>query len=123
MAGKSRIALVKVPENRGKIIEDISMKLRQKVILFAVIPLLVVSIIIAVRVHRHSVLLAGQFRQVIKTAYLASKDEELKNYVAWQNVQFEDVDKPGWADEAAKEKAKATLAKLDYGQNGIFSMA
>lgn len=64
------------------------MKLRQKVILFAVIPLLVVSIIIAVRVHRHSVLLAGQLRQVIKTAYLASKDEELKNYVAWQNVQL-----------------------------------
>lgn len=71
------------------------MKLRQKVLLFAVIPLLVVSIIIAVRVHRHSVLLAGQLRQVIKTTYLASKDEELKNYVAWQNVQFEDVDKPG----------------------------
>ena len=98
------------------------MKLRQKVILFAVIPLLVVSIIIAVRVHRHLVLLAGQLRQVIKTAYLASKDEELKNYVAWQNVQLEDVDKPGWADEAAKEKAKATLAKLDYGQDSIFSI-
>ena len=49
-------------------------------ILFAIIPLLVVSFVIAMTVHRHSVLLAEQLRQIIKTAYLASKDEELKNY-------------------------------------------
>ena len=97
------------------------MRLRQKVILFAVIPLLVVSFVIAMAVHRHSVLLAKQLRQVIKTAYLASKDEELKNYVALAKSSVEDVDKPSWADEVAKEKAKATLAKLEYSsRDGYF---
>jgi two-component system NarL family sensor kinase len=96
------------------------MRLRQKVVLFAIIPLLIVSFVIAMTVHRHSVLLAEQLRQVIKTAYLASKDEELKNYVALAKRSVEDVDKPGWVDEAAKEKAKATLAKLDYGQDEYF---
>lgn len=94
--------------------------MKLKIILFAVVPLLVVSFVIAMTVHRHSVLLAEQLRQVIKTAYLASKDEELKNYVALAKRSVEDVDKPGWVDEAAKEKAKATLAKLDYGEDGYY---
>lgn len=97
------------------------LRLRQKVILFAVIPLLVVSFVIAMTVHRHSVLLAEQLRQVIKTAYLASKDEELKNYVALAKNSIEGADKAGVGDEDAREQAKATLAKLEYGgRDGYF---
>lgn len=97
------------------------MKLKQKIILFAVVPLLVVSFVIAMTVHRHSVLLAEQLRQVIKTAYLASKDEELKNYVALAKNSIEGADKAGAGDEGAREQAKATLAKLEYGgRDGYF---
>lgn len=96
------------------------MKLKQKIILFAVVPLLVVSFVIAMTVHRHSVLLAEQLRQVIKTAYLASKDEELKNYVALAKRSIEGADKAGAGDEGAREQAKATLAKLEYGRDGYF---
>jgi two-component system NarL family sensor kinase len=97
------------------------MKLKQKIILFAVVPLLVVSFVIAMTVHRHSVLLAEQLRQVIKTAYLASKDEELKNYVALAKNSIEGDDKARAGDEGAREQAKATLAKLEYGgRDGYF---
>ncbi|MCC2682646.1 MAG: histidine kinase [Nitrosospira multiformis] len=94
---------------------------KTKIILFAVVPLLVVSFVIAMTVHRHSVLLAEQLRQVIKTAYLASKDEELKNYVALAKNSIEGIDKAGAGDEGTREQAKATLAKLEYGgRDGYF---
>jgi two-component system NarL family sensor kinase len=95
------------------------MKLKQRIILFAVIPLLVVLCFIALTVHRHSVSFE-QLREVIKEAYLATRDAELKNYVELAKRSIRDVNEAGPADEKAKEEAKAILAKLEYGQDVFF---
>ena len=96
------------------------MKLRHKIILFAVMPLGLALCAIALTVRHHAISLAQQEQEVIKPAYLASKEAELKNYVALATHAIAHLYKSGRTDAAAKNEAKAILEKLEYGDDGYF---
>lgn len=95
------------------------MKLK-KFILFAVLPLLLVSCVIAAVVHYQTAELGRQQHEVVRKAYLATKDMEVRNYVALARRSIDHLYESGRGDDKAKEQAKAILAKLDYGDDGYF---
>jgi two-component system, NarL family, sensor kinase len=96
------------------------MKLRQKILQFAVLPLLLALCAIALTVRHHAISLAQQERKVIEPAYLATKDAELKNYVAIARRAIAHLYESGKTDEATKAEAKKILEKLEYGEDGYF---
>ena len=96
------------------------MKLRHKIILFAVMPLVLALCAIALTVRHHAISLAQQEQEVIKPAYLASKEAELKNYVALATHAIAYLYKSGRTDASVKNEAKAILEKLEYGDDGYF---
>lgn len=96
------------------------MKLRQKVILLAVAPLIVALCAIGLFVRQQAVTLARQQRVTIETAYLASKQAELRHYV---ELAVHAIARPlasGRTDAATLDDAKRTLAALSFGGDGYF---
>lgn len=96
------------------------MKLRSKIILFAIIPLLLAFLGIALAVLYQTTLLARQQRSTVEQAYMASKEAELKHYVTLGTAAISDLyasDKP---DAETMQEAKSILSKLDYGNDGYF---
>lgn len=96
------------------------MKLRQKVILLAIIPLILALAAIALAMHHQARLLAQQQRATVEAAYLASKRAELKHYVTLATLAIAHLTSREDADEATREEAMAILATLDYGEDGYF---
>ncbi len=97
------------------------MKLKQKkFILFAVVPLLLVSCVIAAAVNYQTAELGRQQHEVVRKAYLATKNMELRNYVALARRSIDHLYQSGRGDDEAKEQAKAILAELDYGEDGYY---
>lgn len=96
------------------------MKLRQKVIFLAITPLIVALCAIALFVRQEAVALAQQQRATIQHAYLASKEAELKHYVALASRSVAHIYESGRTDEAAMEDAKRILGSLSYGNDGYF---
>lgn len=96
------------------------MNLRQKIILFAVLPLVLALCAIALTVRHHAVSLSQQQRDVIKPAYLAMKDAELKNYVEYAKRMITHLRETSRTDAEAMEKAKALLEKMDDGMDSYF---
>jgi two-component system NarL family sensor kinase len=96
------------------------MKLRQKVILFAITPLIVALIAIALAVKYQASVLAEQQRSSVEAAYLASKEAELRHYVALATQSIDHLYESGRKDEATLNEAKAILAKLNFGDDGYF---
>jgi len=96
------------------------MSLRQKLILFAVTPLILALCVIAFAVWHQATQLARQQRSTIEAAYLASKEAELKHYVALAQKSIAHLYDSGRTDAAAFEEAKAILANLDFGEDGYF---
>ena len=96
------------------------MKLRQKIIVLAIAPLIVALIAIALAVQYQATILAQQQRASVEAAYLASKEAELKHYVSLAERSIAHLYDSGRDDDATKNEAKAILAKLDYGDDGYF---
>ena len=94
------------------------MKLRQKVIFLAIVPMLLAFCAIALALRHQANLLADQQRATIQQAYLASKEAELSHYVALaEHAIAHLVKRP---DPAAQEEAKRILSTLSYGDDGYF---
>jgi two-component system NarL family sensor kinase len=96
------------------------MKLRQKIILLAITPLIAALCAIAFAVRHQVSLLSHQQRATLEQAYLASKEAELKHYVSLGMRAIADLYESGRQDRATMDEAKAILAKLDYGDDGYF---
>jgi two-component system, NarL family, sensor kinase len=96
------------------------MKLRQKIIVLAITPLVVALFAIALAVRYQADLLAQQQRASVETALLASKEAELKHYVALATRSIASLYDSGRRDDATLNEAKAILAKLDYGNDGYY---
>jgi two-component system NarL family sensor kinase len=56
-------------------------KLRKKIILLALAPLILALVALAITVNTQSIELAKEQREVIEPAYLASKKAELRSYL------------------------------------------
>jgi two-component system NarL family sensor kinase len=96
------------------------MKLRQKVIFLAITPLIVALCAIALFVRHQAVTLAQQQRATIEQAYLASKEAELKHYVALATHSVAHLVDSGRSDPATLAEAKRILSTLSYGDDGYF---
>ena len=96
------------------------MKLRQKVILFAVTPLILSLCALALFVRHQANSLAHQQRATIQQAYLASKEAELKAYVALASHSVAHLYDSGRSDPDTLEEAKRILSTLSYGDDGYF---
>lgn len=96
------------------------MKLRQKIILLAISPLILALCAIAVAVQHQANLLAHQQRASVESAYMASKESELRHYVALATRSIAHLYESGRNDETAMNEAKGIIAKLDYGDDGYF---
>jgi two-component system NarL family sensor kinase len=96
------------------------MKLRQKVILLAVGPLIVALCAIALFVRQQAITLAQEQRMTIETAYLASKETELRHYV---ELALRAIAQPlgtNRKDAATLHEAKRILGQLSFGHDGYF---
>ncbi|MDV6345350.1 cache domain-containing protein [Nitrosomonas sp. Is37] len=96
------------------------MNLRNKIIWFAVAPLLVALSSIAFTVYHRAALLEQQQRQSIERAYRDSKDIELKNYSTLAEQSIAHLYDSGRADAATMDEAKTILRSLNYGPDGYF---
>lgn len=96
------------------------MKLRQKIVLLAIIPLIIALTAIAIAVRYQANLLASQQRSTVEAAYLASKKAELEHYVTLASLSIAHLTSRPDATEATKEEAKAILHTLDFGEDGYF---
>lgn len=94
------------------------MRLRQKIILFAIAPLVLALSAISLTVYHQATSLVQQERGIIKPAYLATKESELKNYVALATQAISHLYESGKTDAATKDAARAILAKLEYSEDG-----
>ena len=96
------------------------MKLRQKVILLAIAPLILSLCAIALFVRQQAITLAEQQRATIEQAYMASKEAELKHYVALATRSIAHLYESGRRDDATLDEAKRILSKLSFGADGYF---
>lgn len=96
------------------------MKLRQQVIVLAIAPLIVALCAIALFVRQQAVELAQQQRATIQRAYLASKEAELRHYVALASQSIGHLARSGRSDPATLEEAKRILGSLSFGDDGYF---
>ena len=96
------------------------MRLRQKIILFAITPLLLALCAISLTVGYQANSLVQQEQKVIRTAYIETKDSELKNYVALATLAISHLYESGRSDADTKDAAKTILEKLEYSVDGYF---
>lgn len=96
------------------------MNLRNKIIWFAVTPLIVALGSIAFTVYHRAGLLEQQQRQSIERAYRDSKDAELKNYSTLAEQSIAHLYGSDQADAATMDEAKTILSSLNYGPDGYF---
>lgn len=96
------------------------MKLRQKIIFLAIVPLCLAFAAIALVVRYQAVELARQQRSTIEAAYLASKNTELRHYVDLAQHALAHLYDTGRTDDAIKEEARRILADLEFGDDGYF---
>jgi two-component system NarL family sensor kinase len=97
------------------------MKLRYKIILFSITPLLLALGAISATVSYQADSLAQQEQKAIRKAYMETKDSELVNYVEIAKLAISDLYESGRSDAATQEAAKAILEKLEYSKpDGYF---
>lgn len=96
------------------------MKLRQKIILFAITPLLIAFAGIAVAVFYQTTALAKLQRNTVEQAYLASKETELKHYVKLGTAAITHLYNAKHQEINTQQEAKKILSALDFGDDGYF---
>ncbi|MBL0727030.1 cache domain-containing protein [Piscinibacter sp. HJYY11] len=96
------------------------MRLKLKVFLLAVIPLLASAALIAWAVAQQEKSLSERERALVESAYMANKQTELRHYVDLAQSVIAPLYTSGRDDEATKAEAMRLLAALDYGADGYF---
>ena len=97
-----------------------AMKLRQKILLLAVAPLTIAMLAIMLTVRHQSIALAKHERQLVESAYLQAKETELRAYVKLAQSAIAPLLASGRNDDATRDEAMRTLARLDFGTDGYF---
>ncbi|MBB1592830.1 cache domain-containing protein [Achromobacter sp. UMC46] len=95
------------------------MKLRLKILLLAAVPLLVAVAAITVAVYVQGLQLAQREKQVVESAWLASKENELRHYVSLAYSAVAPLQAAG-DDEASRQQALELLAQMEFGHDGYF---
>ncbi|BAL24404.1 cache domain-containing protein [Azoarcus sp. KH32C] len=96
------------------------MRLKYKVIVLAVLPLIAAVSAIAILVAMQARDLVEQQEAVLKEAMLAAKRAELQHYVQLARTSIDHLYSSGRDDDAAKAEAKRILSEMNYGDDGYF---
>lgn len=96
------------------------MRLKYKILLLAVVPLLVSLALIAWAVLAQQSSLAERRRLQLRTAFMSAKEGELRHYVALALSTISPIYNLGRDDEDTKKQVMQRLANLDYGPDGYF---
>lgn len=96
------------------------MKLAHKVLVLAVVPLLVSLTLIAWAFKTEQQALAEGRRLQLRTAFMSTREEELRHQVALAMSTISPLYNQGLDDAATKKQVMAQLAHLDYGPDGYF---
>jgi two-component system NarL family sensor kinase len=89
-------------------------RLRKKIVLLAVLPLLAALVLIALAVRFQALDLARQERALVESAYLASKEAELRHHVEMAMNMVRPIYDSGRDDAEAKAEAIRILNAFDY---------
>lgn len=89
-------------------------RLRKKILLLAVLPLLTALLLIALAVRFQALELAKQERELVESAYLASKEAELRHHVEMAMNMIAPIYDSGRDDAEAKADAIRILNQFDY---------
>ncbi|GAB2489965.1 cache domain-containing protein [Comamonas humi] len=96
------------------------MQLRLKLMFLCVIPVLLALGLVAVTVQKQTLALARQERTLVESAYLSSKETELRHYVQLANSALTRI--MGNGEDAAQQQrqALAMLSRMQFGKDGYF---
>jgi two-component system NarL family sensor kinase len=96
------------------------MKLKAKILLLAVAPLLLAIALIGGLLVIETQRLERQQAQVLEDVLLSAKRDELRSYIALALTSISHLYGAGRDDDAAKEQAKAILSNMTFGNDGYF---
>lgn len=98
------------------------MRLRTKILLLAILPLLASLALIALAVQQQERALAQREFALVERVYMDARRSELRNYVALAASTVRPLyeGSAGGDDGAAKQEALRLLGALDYGSDGYF---
>ena len=96
------------------------MKLKAKIWLLAVAPLLLAVALISGLLVFETQRLERQQAQVLEDALIATKQDELRSYIALALTSIEHLYGTGRDDDVAKEQVKAILSGMSFGDDGYF---
>ena len=96
------------------------MRLRTKILLLAILPLLASLVLIALAVQHQERDLAKREYALVERTYLEARRAELRNYVALAASTVQPLYDRGGNEAADREQALRLLASLDYGRDGYF---
>jgi len=96
------------------------MRLRTKILLLAILPLVASLALIALAVRLQEKRLAQHEHALVERAYMDARRSELRNYVALAISTVLPLYERGGDPEAARTQALKLLASLDYGRDGYF---
>ena len=96
------------------------MKLKAKILVLAVAPLLLAIAFIGGLMVVETQRLEREQAQVLEEVLLNTKRDELRSYIALALTSIGNLYGAGRDDEAAKEQAKAILSSMNFGDDGYF---
>ncbi|MBX3605996.1 MAG: cache domain-containing protein [Piscinibacter sp.] len=96
------------------------MRLRAKLLLLAIVPLLLSLALLAWVVRQQQRDLSQRERELVEATYMAAKEAELLNLVALARSNLAPLYDTRREDDAIRAEALARLAALDYGIDGYF---
>jgi len=96
------------------------LRLKYKILLLAVVPLLLSIALIAWAVQLEQSSLAEHRRLQLRTAFMSAKEGELRHYVALALSTISPLYNLGRDDDEIKKQVMQRLANLDYGPDGYF---
>jgi two-component system, NarL family, sensor kinase len=96
------------------------MKLKAKIWLLTVVPLLLAVALISGLLAFETQRLERQQAQVLEDALIATKQDELRSYIALALTSIEHLYGTGRDDDVAKEQVKAILSSMNFGDDGYF---
>ena len=96
------------------------MRLRQKIIVLAVLPLVIAVLVIAALVAVQTRALARQEAALLEESMLAAKRTELRHYVELAQTAIAHIYESGRDDPLAREEVKRILNTMSFGEDGYF---
>lgn len=96
------------------------MQLRLKLAIFTAVPILVALGLVAFTVQHQTLKLARQERELVGTAYLQSKESELRQYVQLAVGNIQHIATNGEPLEVQQRQALAMLGEMKFGEDGYF---